>query len=367
MTFFKTSENTEEKAILATIDYGNLESSSNLNELEYLAKTLGIITVDKVTQSLKIPSVKTYFGKGKIEYLKEIAERIKATCIIFDDEITPTQQRNIEGLINIKILDRTLLILDIFARQAHTAEGKLQVELAQLSYRLPRIRGKGIELSRLGGGIGTKGPGETKLEVDRRRIENRIGKLKSDLIKVTKRRELQRKARTKGGLFVASIVGYTNAGKSSLLNRLTSSHALVENKLFSTLDSMSRKLSLTDGTMIISDTVGFINKLPHQIISAFMSTLEEILDSSLLLHVCDASNENYDEHINVVNYTLGKIGAGNVPKINIFNKIDLLSSREKNIILERYPESILISAVTNEGISELKLKLNQALQDRTGD
>lgn len=365
MIFFKTSYNAQEKAILAAIDRGNQETNNNLNELEYLAKTLGISTVERVTQNLKLPSVSTYFGKGKLEQINEIIDKTKSTCVVFDDEITPTQQRNIENIINIKILDRTLLILDIFARQAHTAEGKLQVELAQLSYRLPRIRGKGIELSRLGGGIGTKGPGETKLEVDRRRIEKRIVKLKSDLIKVSKRRELQRKARTKSGLFVASLVGYTNAGKSSLLNRLTSANALVENKLFSTLDSMSRKLRLTDGTMILSDTVGFINKLPHQIISAFMSTLEEILDSSLLLHICDASNENYYENIHVVNDTLGKIGADSIPKINIFNKIDLLSSKEKRIISERYPDSILISAITNEGIAELKSKLNQSLRSHS--
>lgn len=353
-----------EKVILSGIAKSREEAESNLQELGQLAKTAGAEVTNQFVQIFERPDPRTYFGKGKLE---ELANYIRSgnhvDTVIFDDEITPTQQRNIEQKIDVKVLDRSSLILDIFAGHAHTAEGKLQVELAQLVYRLPRIRGRGIELSRLGGGIGTKGPGETKLEVDRRRIESRISKLKKDLHKVELQREVQRKSRKKHGVPVVSLVGYTNAGKSSLMNKLTKSDVLVEDKLFATLSATTRKLRIDASEILISDTVGFIKKLPHQLISAFKSTLEEVVQSALILLINDISNEDYASQREAVENVLSQIGADEIPRIEVYNKIDMIDKNTLEALKNRFPEAAFVSATEGTGINELATKIKQLLQN----
>ncbi len=333
------------------------EIKNSLNELELLLQTAGGEAVAKVIQKKEAPSPRTYIGSGKSKELLEMAEELAADMIVFDDELSPTQQRNLEEIIGKKIIDRTALILDIFAQHAHSKAGKLQVEMAQLSYRLPRLRGRGVYLSRLGGGIGTRGPGETKLEVDRRRILERIQKIKRLLKELEKQREVQRKKR-KSRTVRISIVGYTNAGKSTLLNRLTIGGAKVENQPFATLDPLSRQFYLDNSVqVVISDTVGFIQKLPPDLVAAFHSTLQEVVESNFLIHLIDASHSDYKKQIEVVNQILEEIGAGYLPRLLVFNKADLLEKKEKERLKNLFPDSILISALNAVGIEELKEKI----------
>ena len=283
--------------------------------------------------------------------------------MIFDDEITPTQQRNLQTKLNIKVLDRTALILDIFAQRAHSSEGKLQVELAQLNYILPRLTGRGIELSRLGGGIGTRGPGETKLEVDRRKIRNRISMLKKKIDRIGIQRDTQRKQREEREIFQIALVGYTNSGKTTLLNSTTDADAYVEDRLFSTLDSTIRKINIFSNLeVLISDTVGFIEKLPHQLIASFKSTLEEVRRSDLLLLIVDISNPYYENNIYSVRKVLKEIGVWNKPVILVFNKIDKVSNTYIEKLKIKYKNVVFISALKKKGISELYSRIKKFIE-----
>lgn len=347
-----------EKAILfAVLKKGIPEESlkGSLDELAQLAKTAGVEVLASGFQSRQKPDVATYIGKGKAHELSLEAQALGANVIIFDDELTPAQQRNLEVITNVKIIDRTALILDIFAQRARTMEGKLQVELAQLNYLLPRLTGLGTALSRLGGGIGTRGPGETKLEVDRRRIRKRISDINRQIEAVKKNREMQRINRKTTPVPVVSLCGYTNSGKSTLLNRLTDSDVLAEDKLFATLDPTTRRLDLPDNkTILLSDTVGFINKIPHHLIAAFRATLEEVIEADILVHVVDLSHPAMEQQMNSVLCLLTDLGTSNKPMITVFNKIDKLSDISiVNNLEKRVPDSVFISAVTGEGIDQL--------------
>jgi GTP-binding protein HflX len=296
-----------------------------------------------------------------VEELAALIEENQADLVIFDRELTPSQQRNLEEHCSCKVIDRTALILYIFALHAHTREGKTQVELAQLKYLLTRLTGKGTELSRMGSGIGThRGPGETKLEVDRRRIRKRIESLEQDLEQLEKVRQVKRKRRARQELFSFSLVGYTNAGKSTLLNRLTRASVLVENKLFSTLDSTTRRLYLgNDIGAVVTDTVGFINKLPHQLIEAFKSTLEEVVESAAVLHVIDASSPNIDRKIVSVQDVLAEIGADDILRLDILNKIDLCDAGTRRDLARKMPDAVQVSARSGEGLEDLRKRLVQ--------
>ncbi len=273
---------------------------------------------------------------------------------MFDDELTPAQQRNLERLFEVDVVDRVALILDIFAQHATSQEGMVQVELAQLRYRLPRLRGRGNQLSQQGAGIGTRGPGETQLEVDRRRILSRVAKLERDLERLAKNRATQRKARRRSAVSTLALVGYTNAGKSTLLNQLTAAHALVEDRLFSTLDPTTRRLRLAGGeTVLVSDTVGFVQRLPHQLVQSFRSTLEEVVDADLLLHVVDASSPDAPEQIDAVRKVLREIGADEVPELVVLNKVDIADPDDVKGLLAAEPGSAVVSAVTAVGINVL--------------
>ncbi|MDI6601073.1 MAG: GTPase HflX [Thermoanaerobacteraceae bacterium] len=310
------------KAILVGV-VNSAEDQESLDELALLAEAAGVSVAGKVTQRKDRIDPAYYIGRGKVQEIKLMADELGANTVIFDDELSPMQKRNLENMIGIQIIDRTMLILDIFAQRARSMEGKIQVELAQLQYLLPRLTGKGIELSREGGGIGTRGLGETKLETDRRHIRRRISCLKRELEEVKKNRGLIRKARK---FPVVSLVGYTNAGKSTLLNVLTGSNVSSNNRLFDTLDTTTRGLVLPDGrTVLVSDTVGFIKKLPHQLVEAFKATLDEVREADLLIHVVDGSSPRMDEEIATVNEVLKEIGASGRPTINAINKIDKIS------------------------------------------
>lgn len=348
-----------EKVLLALLGDDSAELDEQALELERLVDTAGGEVVGLVKQTgRKDPDRRTYFGSGKLKTIASAIGDDGIDTLVINSEITPSQQRNIEQSVDAKVVDRTNLILDIFAKHAHTAEGKLQVELALLNYRLPRLRGRGVELSRIGGGMGggiaTKGPGETKLEVDRRRIESRIAKLKKELDQIKKRRELQRKSRTRRSVPSVSLVGYTNAGKSSLINALTGSTVLVEDMLFATLDATTKRLKLADTDVLVTDTVGFISNLPHQLVEAFKSTLEEIRESWLVLHVIDASNEQFEKQKAVVESVLSELEVGDYPRIDIFNKVELLDKPEKDYISIKYPKSLLVSAKTGLDIEKFK-------------
>lgn len=308
----------------------------------------------KVAQTKDKPDVRTYIGPGKTEELKSLADSLDANLVIFDNDLSTSQQHNLEDILERKVLDRTALILDIFAQHAHSSEGKLQVELAQLNYLLPRLTGRGVELSRLGGGIGTRGPGETKLEVDRRRIRHRITSLRRELKHIGQNRAVQRKKRKKAEIYSVSLVGYTNAGKSTLLNSLTKADVLVEDRLFATLDSTSRRLILPNKqAVVLSDTVGFIHKLPHQLIAAFHSTLEEVRQADLLIHVIDASHLRMREQIEAVSRVLAELGVAGSPILNVFNKTDLLDKQACQMLQKNYPDGVLISAQTGYGLNLL--------------
>ena len=338
-------------------------TDESLDELELLAETAGAEVVHRELQHRQSPDPATYIGKGKAAELQEAARVLDVDLVIFDDELTPAQQRNLEKLFAVDVVDRVALILDIFAQHASSQEGALQVELAQLHYRLPRLRGRGTELSQQGAGIGTRGPGETQLEVDRRRLLRRIQKLERDLKSLTATRATQRKARRRNDLMQVALVGYTNAGKSTLLNRLTNAGVLVENQLFSTLDPTVRRLHLPGGeTVLLSDTVGFVRRLPHQLVEAFRSTLEEVRDADLLLHVVDASAADPDERIAAVDAVLREIEAGDVPVLLAWTKTDAADPGDVKALLAAHRGSVALSAVGGEGIPELLTAIGDRLR-----
>ena len=343
----------EERVVLVGVQTGendNVEES--LDELEELAGTAGAVTVGKIIQNREAVHPGTYIGKGKIEEVRALVYAMDATGIICDDELSPAQLNNLERELDCKVMDRTLLILDIFAARAVTSEGKIQVELAQLRYRAARLVGLRESLSRLGGGIGTRGPGEKKLETDRRLIRTRISALKQELAQVEKHRELIRANRARGNMKTAAIVGYTNAGKSTLLNKLTGSEVLSEDKLFATLDPTTRVLTLPDGQeILLTDTVGFIRKLPHNLVEAFKSTLEEAKYADYIIHVVDASNPQAEMQMHVVYETLRELGVMGKKIITLFNKQDVPGAAGLRDFKSDY--SLKISARTGEGLSEL--------------
>jgi GTP-binding protein HflX len=347
-----------EKAILVGLEqqgvnHWDLEDS--LDELKQLAATAGAQVIDTIIQKLEKPTAPYYIGKGKAEEIARKCKLANATSVIFDDELSPAQGRNLEELTGCKVLDRTQLILDIFAQRARSKEGRLQIELAQLQYLLPRLTGMWTHLSRQTGGIGTRGPGETQLEVDRRRVQERIGRLERDLKDVRKNRTVQREGRLRHNWPVSALVGYTNAGKSSLLNRLTGSEVLAENKLFATLDPTTRVFVLpTRQKMLLTDTVGFIRKLPHTVIESFKATLEEVSLADLLIHVVDLSHPHFREQMAAVDDTIRELEADGKQTLIIFNKIDAVS--DPAIVqnaLDHYPGSVAISARTGEGMNSL--------------
>lgn len=353
----------EERVILVAVRKSDRENTEqSLDELCELASTAGAVTVARVIQNLDNFNPATYIGKGKIDEIKELIIEYDATGIICDDELSPAQMNNLSDALEIKVMDRTLLILDIFAARANTNEGKIQVELAQLRYRSSRLSGFGNALSRLGGGIGTRGPGETKLEMDRRIIHERIGQLKHELEAVVTHRELTRSQRSRSNIPVVAIVGYTNAGKSTLLNTLTGAGILAENKLFATLDPTTRGLELESGQQILlTDTVGFISKLPHHLVEAFKSTLEEAVYADIILHVVDASNPAMDSQMYVVYDTLEKLGAGDKPIITAFNKIEIAGNK----VLRDFKadKTVNISALHGDGLTELKDTIEEVLRE----
>lgn len=330
--------------------------SESMEELAGLADAAGVNVLGQMIQALERPNTATLIGKGKVEELAELCESMEADTVIFDSELTGAQIRNLEEATGVRVIDRTILILDIFASRATSREGKLQVELAQLQYRLPRLTGFGKSLSRLGGGIGTRGPGEKKLETDRRHIERRMDDIKAELLKAKKTRNLHRAGREKSAVPVVALMGYTNSGKSAIMNRLLAisdkedKQVFEENMLFATLDTAHREISLPNGDrFILIDTVGFVSKLPHGLVEAFKSTLEEVAYADLLLHVVDSSYEDRDFQIKVTDRVINEIGAGGKPKLMVYNKIDLVS----DIPVGTGGDSVCISARTGENIDEL--------------
>ncbi|MDD7220548.1 MAG: GTPase HflX [Clostridia bacterium] len=354
---------TEERVILVAVQAGiSTDAEDSLDELEELARTAGAVTVGKIIQNREEVHPGTYIGKGKIEEVRSLIYAMDATGIICDDELSPAQFNNLERELECKIMDRTLLILDIFAAHAVTSEGKIQVELAQLRYRAARLSGLGSSLSRLGGGIGTRGPGEKKLETDRRLIRARISALKKELVQVEKHRQLIREGRSRNNIKTAAIVGYTNAGKSTLLNKLTGADVLSENKLFATLDPTTRLMNLKDGQQILlTDTVGFINKLPHHLVEAFKSTLEEAVYADYIIHVVDASSPKAEMQMQVVYETLKELGALGKKTITLFNKQDMPEAHQIRDMKADY--SLKISAKTGEGLDELDALLGKILTE----
>lgn len=354
-----------ERAILIGMEWGRNDSlwtvDDSLEELKQLADTAGATVIKKFIQKRPKPDPAFFIGRGKVQELALYAQQENIDLCIFDDELSPAQQRNIESVMGIRILDRTALILDIFAQRARTNEGKLQVELAQLQYTLPRIMGKGLMLSRLGGGIGTRGPGETKLEVDRRRIRDRIAFIKDQIEKVKAVRSLHRSKRKKNNVFEVSLVGYTNAGKSTLLNKLTDAGVLSENKLFATLDPTTRSMELPNGEkVLLTDTVGFIRKLPHNLIEAFKSTLEEAKYADIIVHVVDVSNPNYEQQMSTVYATLKQLGVEGKPVVTLFNKCDVLP--EKPAAKDLHADyTYNISAVRGNGLEAFKECLQEII------
>lgn len=356
----------EERVILVGVqENSGDDAAESLDELAELASTAGAVTVGRLIQNREAMHPVTYIGKGKIDELRLLADELDATGVICDDELSPVQLRNLEQELDIKVMDRTLIILDIFAARASTSEGKIQVELAQLKYRQARLVGLRDSLSRLGGGIGTRGPGEKKLEMDRRLIKDRIAQLNRELADVKRHREVTRARRDRNKAFVAAIVGYTNAGKSTLLNTLTDAGVLQEDKLFATLDPTTRALELAGGAQILlTDTVGFIRKLPHHLIEAFRSTLEEAKYADIILHVVDAANPQMEKQMHVVYETLANLGVTDKTVITLFNKQDKLTEQET--LRDFKADYILkISAKTGEGLDDLKLVLEKILRERS--
>jgi GTP-binding protein HflX len=326
----------------------------DLDELAALADSAGADPVARIVQSRAEPDPGTYVGKGKLGELHDVIHANRANAVILDQELSPGQLRSLEERLGVKVVDRTALILDIFALHARSREGKVQVELAQLNYLLPRLRGWGEAMSRLGGGIGTRGPGETKMEVDRQHIRRRISKLRRDIGDMGRTRDVKRARRKNNQVTQIAIAGYTNAGKTTLLNRLTGAHALVADQLFATLDPTTRKLELPGGLRAtLSDTVGFVSKLPHDLVEAFRSTLEEVTEADVILHVADAASPELDEQIDAVRRVLGEIGAGDIPEVLALNKIDEVAGSARARLARRFPGSVAVSALTGEGAEGL--------------
>lgn len=355
----ETQHEQPQRVVLAAVDTGEYDVKVSLDELEELAETAGAQTVAKIYQRRPSFDPATCIGEGRLQELTQFCKTNDIELVIFDHELSPAQISNVEKVCEIPVIDRTMLILDIFAQRAVTAEGKLQVELAQLKYRLPRLTGMGTELSRLGGGIGTRGPGESKLETDRRHIRRRISALQEQLEKLEKRRGLLRERRKKDGVTTVAIVGYTNVGKSTLLNALTDAGILAEDKLFATLDPTSRALMLPDGRQVmLVDTVGLVRRLPHQLVEAFKSTLEEAVGADLLWCVCDISSEEVQEQISVTRSLMQELGVENTPVLTILNKCDRIS--ESPLALN--PLTAVISAKTGFGLDTLLKKTACALK-----
>ena len=363
---YETKQLTERVILVGVSFMEGEDTEQSLDELEELAYTAGAQAVGRLIQNREAPHPGTYLGKGKIEELRELIWETDATGIICDDELSPAQLANLQDMLDTKVMDRTLIILDIFAQRASTREGKIQVELAQLRYRSTRLTGLGRSLSRLGGGIGTRGPGEKKLEVDRRLIRERISQLKQELEAVKRHREVARQQRSRNPVPVAAIVGYTNAGKSTLLNQLTGAGVLEEDKLFATLDPTTRNLKLPSGQeILLTDTVGFIRKLPHHLINAFRSTLEEAKYADIILHVVDVSNPQADIHMHVVYDTLNELQVGDKPVVTLFNKTDRLEAEGSEGIFKdfRADKTLKISARYQSGFDELKAVLEDILRE----
>ncbi len=345
----------------ATNERSREECDSSLEELVQLVDTAGADVVERVVQSRERPHPATYVGSGKAQEIKMLTQALDVDVVVFDDELAPNQQRNLEKILECDVVDRTALILDIFAQHATTQEGMVQVELAQLRYRMPRLSGRGLQLSQQGGGIGTRGPGETLHEVDRRRIRTRMAQLERELDRLARTRSTQRKARQRSRIPVVALVGYTNAGKSTLLNRITAADVYVENRLFSTLDPTTRKLSLPGGQMVLcSDTVGFLRRLPHQLVEAFRSTLEEVAAADLLIHVVDASAPDAPAQIEAVHRVLKEIGADTVPELRVINKIDIANPDQIRQI--QTPDASCVSAYRDEGIEKFVSAIGDKLR-----
>ena len=348
----------QERAILVAVDTGEYDAAVSLDELEELAQTAGAVVLGKISQKRPAVDKTTCVGSGMLKQIKNQAAALGANLLIFDHELTASQLRNIEEATDLAVVDRTTLILDIFAQRARSREGKLQVELAQQKYRLPRLMGQGTALSRLGGGIGTRGPGESKLESDRRHIRRRIESLEEQLRDLERQRSTRRARRKKDGVITVAIVGYTNVGKSTLLNTLTNAGVLAEDKLFATLDPTARALTLPDGrTVMLIDTVGLVRRLPHQLVEAFQSTLEEAADADLLLHVCDISSPEADDQIEVTRRLLDELGCTGTPVVTALNKCDQLESMP--VIMGS--GTVLISARTGYGLNRLLEAMAKAL------
>jgi GTP-binding protein HflX len=349
-----------EKAVLAGLVNGVDEDT--LDELASLARAAGAEPVGRVVQARAKPDPATFLGKGKVSEIHDLLHATGAAAVILDDELSPGQLRNLEERLRVKVVDRTALILDIFALHARSGEGKLQVELAQLNYLVPRLRGWGEAMSRLGGGIGTRGPGETKLEIDRQHIRRRITKLRREIKGLSTSRRVKRSRRVGSGVPQIALAGYTNAGKSTLMNSLTDAEVLVADQPFATLDPTTRRLALPGGRKaVVSDTVGFIRKLPHDLVEAFKSTLEEVAASDLILHVADASALDVDDQMRAVREVLGEIGAGLVPEVLAFNKWDLVGPEAGERLLRRHPKAIPVSALTGEGVDTLRERVAAAI------
>ena len=349
-----------ERAVLAGLDDGLADDG--LDELAALARAAGAEPVGRVVQARSRPDPATFVGKGKVGEIHDLVHATGADAVILDDELSPGQLRNLEERLRVKVVDRTALILDIFALHARSGEGKLQVELAQLNYLIPRLRGWGEAMSRLGGGIGTRGPGETKLEIDRQHIRRRITKLRREIKGLSTSRRVKRSRREHSGVPQIALAGYTNAGKSTLMNALTDAGALVADQPFATLDPTTRRLALPGGRKaVVSDTVGFIRKLPHDLVEAFKSTLEEVGRSDLILHVADASAPDLEEQMRAVREVLGEIGAGMLPEVLALNKWDLPGPEDRDRLLRRHPHAVGVSGLTGEGVEDLRERVAAAI------
>lgn len=356
------NEEIKQQALLVAVDTGEYDAQSSMAELYELAKTAGAEVLSHIIQKRDAVKTATCVGSGCLEEIAEFCSNNDVDLIIFDRELTPTQIRNIEDKTDVRVIDRTMLILDIFAQRARSKEGKLQVELAQLKYMLPRLTGKGTAMSRLGGGIGTRGPGETKLETDKRHIRTKMEKIKERLRESENHREQLKKRREKDGVITVAIVGYTNAGKSTLMNYLTDAGVLAQDKLFATLDPTSRALKLPSGvTVMLIDTVGLVRRLPHHLVEAFKSTLEEAAQADIILNVCDASSEEASIHLEVTQQLLESLGCIGSPIIPVLNKCDLMHGLDDIPIIGK---SVRISAKTGEGIDKLLLAIEENLPVR---